>query len=830
MTDNEHKSFIEASLENIRRAHNGNYLSIFAGAGISACSGSDLPSWDQLMDALRERLYGKVERDEDYRVRAEKFFEQQHGIPSQKELVDFIKKVEEKLKKELRDEIKRGGDYYPVLAEKFFNQFGHNFYYQTLGELIPSHARPNDLHLEIVKLNPKNLITTNWDNLFEKAINEEGMFFDIIKSDADMGNSTGFSKLIKMHGSLDRENIVFCDRDYLEYSQNFPLIESYIEGVFSTDLVVLVGYSLSDPNVKQIISWVTSCSENIKPIYFIKTDAAFDWIEFEFYKNKNIHVLYLSEIFGEGLDKEQEHVEELKDFFKEIKKREEKEYDFAPILSDREIEDIDRDFTYFNFSALEARIKNLAMSKGASLRDKLLMCFLRFENRADDKNMLDIYPPPYREISKEAFKNRELKIWFLSEFNRLDFYPSLHSERNNDEWVEKFLKLPLSEKEKLQFVIQLPSYFDRQLINIYHFLMQVLKKRSYEENDWFYIEEIEPKSFFSHDYEDPHPKKALRVLRDFDRIRIGNCLTIPKFEKYRTLYTRALECCWCAISLKVLSENETIFSHSIRYFLTGELEDIFRIYITNPAFWIKIDQEFLKEVFTNICHSFKEHGSFTSRNGEWFKNFLLLASHCVLEQNTFERILEEVNDKIKKGWMSSAHYGQLGEFIFGQFKSDALNWHKCLDLVSSFLNLFVESRANLSDCDMAAESTFPMILGKIQGIDTTHKDLIIDFLDTIHQNRKYVCVFDTSEIRESSPAPKPPLDLKNLKVKMIEVRNNSPFLRLIEALYQSSNEDVKKAIKDKLQYILDHKDNYPQTKASEKYCKWLEELIENLDS
>ncbi|EMJ45480.1 hypothetical protein HMPREF1436_00099 [Helicobacter pylori GAMchJs136i] len=63
--------------------------------------------------------------------------------------------------------------------------------------------------MEVVKLNIKNLITTNWDNLFEQAINEEGRFFNIIKSDKDIGSSTGFAKFIKMHGSLDENNIVF---------------------------------------------------------------------------------------------------------------------------------------------------------------------------------------------------------------------------------------------------------------------------------------------------------------------------------------------------------------------------------------------------------------------------------------------------------------------------------------------------------------------------------------------------------------------------------------------------------------------------------------------
>ncbi|WP_435369593.1 SIR2 family protein [Helicobacter bizzozeronii] len=157
------------------------------------------------------------------------------------------------------------------------------------------------------------------------------MFFDIIKTDTEIRTATGLPKFIKMHGSLDKKNIVFREKDYLEYSQNFPLIENYIKGVFSTDVVILVGYSLGDPNVKQIISWVNFHSNNtkqdrgqngVKTIYFIKTNATFDPIEFRFYENKNIHVLYLSEFFDKKAENEKSgHESELKNFFDEIKKK-----------------------------------------------------------------------------------------------------------------------------------------------------------------------------------------------------------------------------------------------------------------------------------------------------------------------------------------------------------------------------------------------------------------------------------------------------------------------------------------------------------------------------
>lgn len=183
-----------------------------------------------------------------------------------------------------------------IIAEMFYHQFGENQYYEYLKKQIPAQALPNALHKEIVKLNLKNLISTNWDDLFERAIDDEGQFFNIIKSDDELAYTTGFSRFIKMHGSLEKFNIVFREKDYLEYSFHFALIENYIKGIFSTDVVVMLGYSLSDYNVKQIISWVNYHSDNIKPIYFVKcidNDEELNFLEYEFYKKKNIYILYL---------------------------------------------------------------------------------------------------------------------------------------------------------------------------------------------------------------------------------------------------------------------------------------------------------------------------------------------------------------------------------------------------------------------------------------------------------------------------------------------------------------------------------------------------------
>lgn len=259
MSIEQYNNFFKVAIKNIQCALERGYLSIFAGAGISV--DSNLPSWETLMKDIYTELYGQDDKIANDSWKNE----------------DFL-----------------------VLAEKFYTRYGENYYYQKLDEYIPYTAKPNDLHRSIVSLDIKNLITTNWDNLFEKAVDEEGRFFSIIRKDEDLGSVNGFTKLIKMHGSLENRNIVFKESDYLEYSHNFPLIENYVKGIFSTEVVLIMGYSLSDINVKQIISWVKSRSISIKPIYFIKDKGYYDEIEFEFYKNKNIYVLYLEEFFKDS--------------------------------------------------------------------------------------------------------------------------------------------------------------------------------------------------------------------------------------------------------------------------------------------------------------------------------------------------------------------------------------------------------------------------------------------------------------------------------------------------------------------------------------------------
>lgn len=619
MNSQQYKEFIETSIDNIRKAHNENYLSIFAGAGISA--ESKLPKWGDLINELQKCLYGDTKKNEDYLV----------------------------------------------LAEKFYNQFGESFYYQTLKSLIPDSAKKNDLHLEIVKLNIKNLITTNWDNLFEQAINEEGRFFNIIKSDKDIGSSTGFAKFIKMHGSLDENNIVFKEQDYLEYSKYFPLIENYIKGVFSTDTVILLGYSLSDQNVKQIISWVNSHSKSVKPIYFIKTAKEFDRIEFEFYKNKNIHILYTQEYF-----EKQGHYEELIKFLKEIKaKPTDISKNYNAIFSSTK--QLRRMIFNFDYEAMKKRINEISL-KNFSVLNELEKVFLFYHLRKGIQafEVLKI-------TSKQAFRERNYDVWYISLYNmynmplsydrfddkEMERLQTYHKERILIDLNESFYELPFYTREQLKYLRDIGTILDTNLIEAYQLKEEVLKDLE--------IWSSSDSSFSFNSNQTKADKIFKKTLLEYFHFLIINGNQKKFFEQMIEIFFSFLEI--YQIQEKRRNNNEAIP-------ITLKSEQIYCIlkYFDNKTLIQKLNQYFQKTniifktekdidligIFKNISFQFVNIDIFETEFSRLFKNFLVLSAWIELDQNTFDAIVEICQEKIDEDILRNG-YDSMGYFITKQW-------------------------------------------------------------------------------------------------------------------------------------------------------------------
>ncbi|MFC2432963.1 MAG: SIR2 family protein, partial [Neisseria subflava] len=180
--------FTQADIDSIITAQENDNLTVFIGAGFSKFSETEtikFPSWGKLMIALNNDLNTQE--------------------------TDFLK-----------------------IAQLYYLEFGEYKLYKKLREFVPLHAEPSDFHLQVFQLlKPKYVITTNWDNLLEKTVSNNGLFYDVMKTEADLIKSNLPKKLIKVHGSFDTHNIVFKEDDYLNYSINNPIFDNFLKHILS---------------------------------------------------------------------------------------------------------------------------------------------------------------------------------------------------------------------------------------------------------------------------------------------------------------------------------------------------------------------------------------------------------------------------------------------------------------------------------------------------------------------------------------------------------------------------------------------------------------------
>lgn len=217
-------SFISKHLKNIISANNDNRLAIFIGAGFSKHSETTsikLPDWNDLIFDLKKEL--ELDNNAEH---------------------DYLK-----------------------IAQLYYLAFGEHTYYKKLKAFFPDYIKPSQAHKLIFELNPHIIITTNWDTILEKAVEENAYIYDTICSDTDLVKSSLQKKLIKMHGDFKNHNIIFKEDDFINYQHDFPLIENYIKSILSTHTVLFFGYSYNDINLKQIMKWLQNHSKVRPPMY-----------------------------------------------------------------------------------------------------------------------------------------------------------------------------------------------------------------------------------------------------------------------------------------------------------------------------------------------------------------------------------------------------------------------------------------------------------------------------------------------------------------------------------------------------------------------------------
>jgi len=206
----------DKEINQIIDASKNNALTIFVGAGISAISGA--PTWSKLLDAICIEL-GMVP-------------------PESYSSDDFLR--------------------LPQVLFYSLNEDEKSYLNFVKKHVVVDGLIPNQFHKELLNLNPSSFITTNYDTLLEDAAMQNCQGFKVVSKDSEIPSIYGDRYILKLHGDFKNNNIVLKEEDYLNYSENFKLMETFMKSVFSTNTVVFIGYSLNDYNIKLILNWTKS--------------------------------------------------------------------------------------------------------------------------------------------------------------------------------------------------------------------------------------------------------------------------------------------------------------------------------------------------------------------------------------------------------------------------------------------------------------------------------------------------------------------------------------------------------------------------------------------
>lgn len=239
----------------------------FVGAGLSA--GAGLPTWTELVDGMREELMPEPEEANPMLVA--QFYRNQHG---DHKLFTFLRKA-----------------------------------------LRSSTAQPTPAHRAMSSLPVRVFYTTNYDDLLETALKENGRAFHVIANDQEVSlwDERDEVQVVKLHGDLDNaKSIVLTEEDYVRFMYENKAIQRKLIDTFSFRTVIFVGYGLNDPNISLIYNNLLHELGHLKrPAYILTFDA-------DLHKTREWERRKIFPIVIPRGEKQEKH-EALYSYFKELK-------------------------------------------------------------------------------------------------------------------------------------------------------------------------------------------------------------------------------------------------------------------------------------------------------------------------------------------------------------------------------------------------------------------------------------------------------------------------------------------------------------------------------
>jgi hypothetical protein len=130
-----------------------------------------------------------------------------------------------------------------------------------VAEIIRSKCRkPLRAHRALARILPKIVVSTNYDDLYERALDEQGTSVTKVVRPNDIPQVTDQRPtLVKLHGDVhSTDMMVLTKQDYRRWEDKAQSLVTQMLADLQRYAVVFVGYSLNDPNLERLLGLVES--------------------------------------------------------------------------------------------------------------------------------------------------------------------------------------------------------------------------------------------------------------------------------------------------------------------------------------------------------------------------------------------------------------------------------------------------------------------------------------------------------------------------------------------------------------------------------------------
>ena len=144
------------------------------------------------------------------------------------------------------------------IAQEYQAAFGRSALHDALRRLVPDTEHiPGPEHRRLLKLPWRDIYTTNWDTLLERAQSQVSEQHYSTATSVEEIPMARRPRIVKLHGSLPAQfPLIVTEEDYRTYPTKFaPFVNTVQQSMMET-VFLLIGFSGDDPNFLNWSGWV----------------------------------------------------------------------------------------------------------------------------------------------------------------------------------------------------------------------------------------------------------------------------------------------------------------------------------------------------------------------------------------------------------------------------------------------------------------------------------------------------------------------------------------------------------------------------------------------